>query len=564
MAGLSNSLETDFESSDENVKRLFDEFLRAFLTEVYGASCLRPVPPVIGEGQAVDLLKLHCVVKKRGGYHRVSKNGLWSSVVEDCGFDLKIAAALKLVYVKYLDVWDRWLRGIDKGTENLGVIRNLMDWESDSKVFISGVQGKVEIDEGFMEFKKKSLGSINEEIDFVKLNADKNGDKSCSTYKSRGVNVNVNGADKGSSNGDELSMEEEDTVNRKRKRDECCPDMLDWIISVAKDPCCPGVEALPERQKWKCFGSELPWKQILLFRELMISKRNADAGPLQYDWQKKQKMHPSMYDDGQCGSEKLRCSQRLQFSKDSSRKPRERGGSDSSYSGNDSDEDVDYSLVNSTSDSLIFPGRKKRIPIGRNHQADLPEFCGCDYQSDYKWLGSKVWPLDKAEQRKCLIERDPIGRGRQDSCGCQLPGSIECVRFHVRQRRLKLKLELGTAFYMWKFNGIGEDVALSWTKDEESKFHHIVESNRLSCEKYFWDELFKFFPRKGREALVSYYFNVFLLQRRGHQNRSGTSNIDSDDEDSEYGPIANRFGQLAAKSPGSIFCSPNKSHVNSR
>lgn len=268
-------------------------------------------------------------------------------------------------------------------------------------------------------------------------------------------------------------------------------------------------------------------------------------------------MHPSMYDDG---SEKLRYSQRLQVSKDSSRKSR----SESSNSGNDSDGDSDYKLVDLTSDAPIFPGRKKRIRMGRNHQADLPEFSGAHYQSDAKWLGTKIWPIDKAETSKCLIERDPIGKGRQDSCGCQFPGSIECVRFHVKQKRLKVKLELGSAFYLWKFNGIGEDVALCWTKDEESKFHHIVQSNRLSLEKYFWDELFKAFPTKGREALVSYYFNVFLLQRRGHQNRSGTGNIDSDDEDSEYGPIANKFGQLAAKSPGSIFRSPNKSHSNSR
>lgn len=264
----------DFDSEntdDEDVKCLFDEFLRAFLTEVYGVSCLRPFPPVIGDGQIVDLLKLHTVVKKRGGYSWVSANGLWSSVVEDCGLDSKIAAALKLVYVKYLDVWDRWLRGIDKDKVNLGVIKNLMDLESDSTVFISGIQGKVEIDEGFMESKKKSLGSINEEMDYVKLNV---GNKNADNTKNR----DVNDAD--------LSMEDDDPVSRKRKR-ECCAGMLNWIINVAKDPCCPASEPLPERQKWKwkCYGSELPWKQILLFREAVILKKNADAGPLQYDWQ---------------------------------------------------------------------------------------------------------------------------------------------------------------------------------------------------------------------------------------------------------------------------------------
>lgn len=283
--------------------------------------------------------------------------------------------------------------------------------------------------------------------------------------------------------------------------------------------------------------------------------------------QKKQKMHPSMYDDDQCGSERLRCSQRLLFAKDSSRKAWEQVGLESYSSGCRSDEDFADKQCDSTADSATFLGqyhRQKRIPMGPLFQAEIPEFCRADYESDSKWLGTKIWPLDKTEQNKSLIERDPIGKGRQESCGCQFPGSIECVRFHVKEKRVKVKLELGSAFYRWKFDGMGEDVALSWTKEDKNKFQHIVESNRLSSEKYFWDELFKFFPRKGREALVSYYFNVFLLQRRGQQNRSSTSNIDSDDEESEFGPIANRFGQLAAKSPGSIFCSPKKSHLNSR
>lgn len=272
-------------------------------------------------------------------------------------------------------------------------------------------------------------------------------------------------------------------------------------------------------------------------------------------------MHPSIYDDDQSGSERLRCSQRLIFAKDSSRRTRQGVGCESSSSSYQSDEN---NADNSTADSANFWGnqrRKKRVPVGPNYQANLPEFVGLDYESDSKWLGTKIWPLDSGEQKKYLIERDPIGKGRQESCGCQFPGSIQCVRFHIREKRVKVKLELGSAFTIWKFDSMGENVAVSWTTEDENKFRNIVESNRLSSDKYFWDELFKYFPRKGREALVSYYFNVFLIRRRGHQNRSNESNIDSDDEESEYGPIANRFGQVAT---GSIFCSPKKPHSNTR
>lgn len=100
-----------------------------------------------------------------------------------------------------------------------------------------------------------------------------------------------------------------------------------------------------------------------------------------------------------------------------------------------------------------------------------------------------------------------------------------------------VKLELGSAFYGWKFDNVGEEVALSWTKGEENKFQDIVKSKPSYV--YFWDELFNVLPCKGRESLVSYYYNVFLLQHRGYQNRTYTSNIDSNDEESdssEFGP----------------------------
>ncbi|KAL0379499.1 UNVERIFIED_CONTAM: AT-rich interactive domain-containing protein 1 [Sesamum angustifolium] len=557
-------------TSDKKLKSLFDEFLVVFLKEVSGISCFRPLPPLIGEGEEVDLFKLHVVVRESGGYRGVSENGLWSLVAKDCGFDLRTGAALKLVYVKYLDTLDRWLRKVLKDQQrsetgdqetSLGFSGLLMELESDLKVFMPD---KIKKGENFVEFKKSALGSGGE--DFAELNMDvKTADKK-SSRENREGNVNADGkqcVEKGGRVDDPAT--EDDPVCRKRKR-ECYMGMLNWIREVAKDPCDPAIGLLPERHKWKYYGSEVQWKQILMVREEMLLKRNVDTSPQQSVWQKKQKMHPSLYDNDQCSSERLRCSQRLLSAKDPSRKARERLNLESSSSDCESDDDSSDKPSDPTADSAGFWGkhRQKRIPIGTPFQADLPEFCAADYESDSKWLGTKIWPLDKGERKKSLIERDRIGKGRQEICGCQFPGSPECVRFHVREKRRKVKLELGSAFYRWKFDGMGEDVALSWTKEDEKKFQEIVESNRLSSEKYFWDELFKFFPNKGREVLVSYYFNVFLLRRRGQQNRSSTSKIDSDDEESEFGPIANKFGQIAAKSPGSIFCSPKKSHSNSR
>ncbi|CAA0842563.1 AT-rich interactive domain-containing protein 1 [Striga hermonthica] len=432
--------------------------------------------------------------------------------------------------------------------ENYGSSVPFMELQSDLKAFLSD---KV-VKKDFVGFTNGAFKSGDGDLGYVDIKVDWN------------VKYDENQFADTAGNGNEHKSGL-DFISRKRKR-ECYLSMLSWIREVAKDPCDFAVEPMPERHKWKCYGAEIPWKKILLAREAMLLKKNVDASSQQSIWQRKQKMHPSMYEDDQCNSERQRCSQRLLFAKDPSQKPRERLFQESSSSDFQSDEDKADRLFDSTAESTNFCAnqrRQKRIPIGPNSQADIPDFVGEGYyRSDSQWLGTRIWPFEKGEQRSSLIERDPIGKGRQQTCGCEYPGSFDCVKFHVREKRVKLKLELGSAYSKWKFDNMGELVALSWTKEDESTFQRIVDSNRLSSEKYFWDELFKCFPKKGREALVSYYYNVFVLRRRGCQNRSGTSEIDSDDEDSEFGPIGNRFGQIAANSQSSIFCSPKKPHSN--
>ncbi|XP_073291219.1 AT-rich interactive domain-containing protein 2-like [Primulina huaijiensis] len=436
--------------------------------------------------------------------------------------------------------------------------------ESDLKVFLSGIPDKTKKDVELEKLKNNTLKLGDEDQDIVEPNLDfKIFNNKCINEIAGNVDVYEKPSNIKDDNGENDQVSDEDSATRKRKR-ECYLGILNWLANIAKNPCDPAIGSIPEMQKWNHYGSEQMWKKILLVREKMLLKRNTDGTSQHSIWQKKQKMHPSMYED-QSVSERLRFSQRLLVAKDSSRKTKGQLCSESSSSGSQSDKCSSDKQSDSTADSIGFGGnhtRKKHIPTGPNFQVDVPKCTEAAYDSDSKWLGTRIWPLYKGEHNKNLIERDLIGRGRQESCGCQFPGSIECVRFHVGEKRTKVKLELGSAFYEWKFNSMGEENAISWTKQDENKFQDIVNSNRLSSEKYFWDELFKFFPRKGRAALVSYYFNVFLLRRRGQQNRNITSNIHSDDEDSEYGPICNRFGQMATQSPGSIFRSSKKTNMS--
>lgn len=262
-------------------------------------------------------------------------------------------------------------------------------------------------------------------------------------------------------------------------------------------------------------------------------------------------MHPSMYDDNS-GSEQLRCSQRVQSAKDYSKK---------------SGSHIDATLINRPTDSSAESGvwwnrrRKKIASIGSEFQADIPE-CNKDiYESDSKWLGTRIWPLDKNEQRRILIERDPAGKGRDDTCGCEYAGSYDCIRFHLSEKRKKLEVELGSAFYHWKFDCMGEKVALSWTSDDKQKFHDIAKSIPLSEDESFsyWPDLFKFFPHRSRESLVSYYFNVYNLHRIGQQNRMNTSYVDSDDDESGCGPRSISFGR---DPKSSISCSTKKTRLD--
>lgn len=197
----------------------------------------------------------------------------------------------------------------------------------------------------------------------------------------------------------------------------------------------------------------------------------------------------------------------------------------------------------------------KQVAVGPRFQAEVPKWTGVIHESDSKWLGTQVWS-PKYNEPNFDTEADLVESRRLEKCSCQVQGSVECFRLHIAENRMKLKLELGSVFYHWGFDCMGEEVSLQWTSEEEKKFKDIFMSNLPARIKSL---PIKYFPKKTKRSLVSYYFNVFVIKRRIYQNRVTPNSIDSDDE-LEFGSLSDGFGMEAVKGPGYNFleCSENK------
>ncbi|KAH7849241.1 hypothetical protein Vadar_015088 [Vaccinium darrowii] len=230
-------------AEEDKLRCLFDQLLGIFLKQICGNDSFRPLPPMIGDGQSVDLFKLYLLVREKGGYDSVSKNGLWDSVAQESGLGSGVGSAVKLVYVNYLDRLDRRLREIVKGSHGSSL---------ESGTNPSGALMELE-----SQFTRAfPLGFSHLDSHSIELD----------------VTQNV-------CNGNGNMISDASTVevsDRKRKR-ECHQQMLKWVVQVAKNPCNPEVGSLPERSKWKCYGTDQLWKQVLLAREAIFPRRHADV-----------------------------------------------------------------------------------------------------------------------------------------------------------------------------------------------------------------------------------------------------------------------------------------------
>ncbi|CAI9784581.1 unnamed protein product [Fraxinus pennsylvanica] len=334
---------------------------------------------------------------------------------------------------------------------------------------------------------------------------------------------------------------------KKKHESQYLTRMLNWMTYVAKHSDDPAIGKIPECSKWKDHGHEEFWIQALFVRETLLirrhSKRNADES-FQQDQQKKIRVHPAVYEDNVPNhqlAEKLIHSTRLPSLTVSH--PCSRCNSSEAGTSNiniHQKANVESSLkepVAATTNSQ--DQSEKHVFVGPLFQAKIPEWTGALTESDSKWLGTHIWPPEDGKG-KSIVELDPIGKGRQRLCNCQFPNSVECMRFHIAEKRLKLKCELGLPFYHWQFNRMGEEVSLSWTKEEEQRFKDTMRLH-AAFPKKFWNNARRFLPSKTREQLVSYYFNVFLVQRRSYQNRVCPNDIDSDDDEKECGSIGEAF-----------------------
>ncbi|CAN6296028.1 unnamed protein product [Urochloa humidicola] len=175
---------------------------------------------------------------------------------------------------------------------------------------------------------------------------------------------------------------------------------------------------------------------------------------------------------------------------------------------------------------------RKPVPIGPNHQAELPECRPFDEKTEddesNKWIRNSVIPMPSTDSLSLMLKPVHCKAG----CDCLDEDSINCVRKHVREAREKLKVSIGTdTFRELGFFDMGEEVASRWTEEEEHLFQGVVSSNPASLRRNFWDELPLAFPSKPNKELVSYYFNVFMLRKRAEQNRFDPMNVDSDDDE---------------------------------
>ncbi|KAK6918361.1 ARID DNA-binding domain [Dillenia turbinata] len=304
---IDSSLGTSSESGNsEKLRCSFDRFLSAFLKQVSSSTCFRPLPPMLGNGKSVDLFKLFLVVKQKGGYGAVCRNGLWELVAEETGLDSGVESALKLVYVKYLDSLDQWLKrvfGDNGGVEHsfgdswrgfggisMDLEREFRDFLSDNLVQKKRDEKCLQVDlekDGFRHLSALDMdcldevnGEVSDDKSEVKDGAggepelDNCGygyDEDNAHQHNEGELKTEAGSELASDRRDTFGNDDGDCASRKRKH-ESNTTLLGWLYEVARDPCDPAIGLMPETSKWKSYGDEELWKQVLLVRQTLFLK----------------------------------------------------------------------------------------------------------------------------------------------------------------------------------------------------------------------------------------------------------------------------------------------------
>ncbi|XP_078167758.1 AT-rich interactive domain-containing protein 2-like isoform X2 [Carex rostrata] len=457
---------TNLEAPTDLSQLTFDQVLSAFFKDLSRKGEVNteflPLPAIIGEGCHVDLWRLFCLVKERGGYRPVTVTRSWPAVSELAGLGPSFGPAVKLIYAKYLSSLERCTQSFPE--KNLGL----------------------------------TLGRV----------------------RSRSQE---HGNDHSALNGGVLPV-------LKRKRDATI-GMLNWLRTVAKKPSDLSFKIEPCLKDAKCGKSNATadyfTQAVMLRKEMFIKNVRKDCSVEPPKQKTPLSSSPLLKNKGK----NTRTSPRLNSTS---------GPPVTSSTGSTKQRTIPAP----PSISWLSMDEESDVPVGPNHQADIPEFSNYVSTSDpnsLKYLGTSFWsPKHKTAFQASHTPIVEIGCSK--NCQCVIPGSPECIRFHVAENKLKLKCELGPAFYAMGFQKMGEEVALSWTQEEEEKFKSIISANLPSDDKKFWPSLFKYLRSKSWKGLVSYYYNVFLLRRRRYQNRAIPVKIDSDDDDIESEFLDGKLG----------------------
>ncbi|KAF3441523.1 hypothetical protein FNV43_RR15437 [Rhamnella rubrinervis] len=166
----------------------FDRCLGIFLREICARDTFRPLPPMLGDGQCVDLFKLFLVVRGKGSCNAVSEKRPWDSVTKKSDLGLNFTTAVKLVYIKYLDTLERWLYrvsikdhkcSLSSSVSNLD--EYLMELQSEFKGFLleNATDGKT--NDGDMYSHLGLSCDLNLEDDMVKrvVRVESDGNRNC-------------------------------------------------------------------------------------------------------------------------------------------------------------------------------------------------------------------------------------------------------------------------------------------------------------------------------------------------------------------------------------------------
>ncbi|KAL0434656.1 UNVERIFIED_CONTAM: AT-rich interactive domain-containing protein 1 [Sesamum radiatum] len=204
------------------------------------------------------------------------------------------------------------------------------------------------------------------------------------------------------------------------------------------------------------------------------------------------------------------------------------------------------------------------VPVGPRFQVDVPSWSihasragltvGDSESDNTKWLGTQIWPV---RGRNREVDFNVVGKGRPETCECAYHGSVECVRWHIFDKRCQLQIDLGPAFWKWKFDSMGEDVSKLWSSEEQKKFECIVKTNSKLQGRNFIKSSLECFPCQTRESIVSYYLNVYLPRRIGAQTRLGGLTVDTDDDSEGIPPLKRSRKRFHANS----LTSTNPKHV---